>query len=77
MDHAVLRPVDSSEVGGIHGLDEEDEDIRVSAIKFEEVFAMLQRREIESGIPIIAIQWLYIHRDQLRERWLAADGQPA
>ncbi|WP_445371418.1 NUDIX domain-containing protein [Methylomonas sp. HW2-6] len=69
--------VDSSHVGGIHGLDEEDEDIRVSAIKFDEVFAMLERREIESGIPIIAIQWLYIHRDRLRARWLTTAGQPA
>ncbi len=62
--------VDSSNVGGIHGLDEEDEDIRVSAVKFDEVFQMLEDGKIESGIPIIAIQWLYIHRDKLRAKWL-------
>lgn len=61
--------VDSAAVGGIHGLDEEDEDIRVSAVKFDRVFQMLEEGRIESGIPIIAIQWLYIHREQLRTQW--------
>lgn len=62
--------VDSQAVGGVHGLVEEDEDIHVTAVKFGEVFQMLEDRKIESGIPIIAIQWLYIHRDKLRARWL-------
>jgi len=59
--------VDSSQVGGIHGLDHEDEDIRVTAGKFAEVYRMLEQGEIESAIPIIAIQWLYIHHEHLRE----------
>jgi len=62
--------VDSAAVGGIHGLDEEDEDIHVTAVKFADVFQMLEDGKIESGIPIIAIQWLYIHRDKLRASWL-------
>lgn len=62
--------VDSASVGGIHGLEEEGEDIHVSALKFDRVFEMLEQGQIESGIPIIAIQWLYIHRDKLRARWL-------
>ncbi len=62
--------VDSRAVGGVHGLIEEDEDIHVSAVQFAEVFQMLEDGKIESGIPIIAIQWLYIHRDELRARWL-------
>jgi len=61
--------VDSSQVGGIHGLDDEDEDIAVSAIKFDEVYALLEQGRIISAIPIIAIQWLFIHRQQLRQRW--------
>lgn len=62
--------VDSRTVGGVHGLAEEDEDIHVTAIEFAEVFRMLEDGKIESGIPIIAIQWLYIHRDKLRAAWL-------
>nr|WP_305888586.1 NUDIX domain-containing protein [Methylomonas sp. SURF-2] len=62
--------VDSRTVGGVHGLAEEDEDIHVTAIEFAEVFRMLEDGKIESGIPIIAIQWLYIHRETLRAAWL-------
>lgn len=61
--------VDSAQAGGIHGLAEEDEDIRVSAVPFDQVLQMLESGAIESAIPIIAIQWLYMHRDELRVRW--------
>lgn len=64
--------VDSRSVGGIHGLIEEDEDIQVTAVKFAEVFQMLEDGKIESAIPIIAIQWLYIHRSELKARWVKA-----
>jgi ADP-ribose pyrophosphatase len=58
--------VDSSRVGGIHGLDHEDEDILVYAMPFDEAYKMLEDGRIESGIPIIAIQWLALHRQSLR-----------
>ncbi len=61
--------VDTSNIGGIHGLDDEHEDILVSVVKFDEVYQMVESGKIESGIPIIAIQWLYIHRDRLKEKW--------
>ncbi|PHS23795.1 MAG: ADP-ribose diphosphatase [Methylophaga sp.] len=58
--------VDSQNVGGIHGLDDEDEDISVTTMKFDEVYQLLLDGKILSAIPIIAIQWLYINRDKLR-----------
>ena len=61
--------VDTTNVGGIHGLDHEHEDILVSSVKFDEVFQMVESGRIESGIPIIAIQWLYIHRNELKKKW--------
>lgn len=61
--------VDATHVGGIHGLDHEDEDIAVSSMKFDDVWQLLGQGRIVSAIPIIAIQWLYIHRDELRQRW--------
>lgn len=63
--------VDAANVGGVHGLDEEGEDILVTAYPAEQVFEMLETGRIESAIPIIALQWLYIHRDRLRASWLA------
>lgn len=61
--------VDSSHSGGVHGLAEEGEDILVTAVKAEQVFELLAAGRIESGIAIIAIQWLYIHREALRKQW--------
>ncbi|MCK5122195.1 MAG: NUDIX domain-containing protein [Methylococcales bacterium] len=61
--------VDTSNVGGVHGLDDEHEDILVTVEKFDKVYQMVESGEIESGIPIIAIQWLYINRDKLRAKW--------
>ena len=61
--------VDTSEVGGVHGLAEEDEDIAVNVVKFEEAYKLVETGRILSAIPIIAIQWLKIHRESLREQW--------
>lgn len=58
--------VDTSTVGGIHGLDEEDEDISVTTMKFDDVYQLLLNGKILSAIPIIALQWLVINRDKLR-----------
>ena len=62
--------IDSSQVGGIHGLDHEDEDILVRAVDFDEAYLMVENNEIESGIPIIAIQWLALNREKLKRKWL-------
>ena len=63
--------VNSSNIGGIHGLAEEHEDIRVTTLSFQEVYDLLIAGTIHSAIPIIAIQWLYIHRDQLRQPYIS------
>ena len=60
--------VDTGNIGGIHGLDHEDEDISVTAMKFDDVYQLLLDGEILSAIPIIAIQWLFINRDKLRQQ---------
>lgn len=59
--------VDTSDIGGIHGLDNENEDIYVTTMKFNEVYQLLLDGKVLSAIPIIAIQWLYINRDRLRQ----------
>ena len=59
--------VDTTHSSGIHGLDHEDEDISVTTMKFNEVYQLLLDGKILSAIPIIAIQWLFINRDNLRQ----------
>jgi ADP-ribose pyrophosphatase len=58
--------VDTTHIGGLHGLDHEDEDISVTTMKFDKVYQLLLEGKIISAIPIIAIQWLYINRDKLK-----------
>ncbi len=56
--------VDATKIGGVHGLKDEDEDIRVSTVKFEQAYRMIETGEIESAIPIIAIQWLALNKEK-------------
>jgi len=61
--------VDSEGVGGIYGLDEEHEDIRVRTVTFAEMWSCFERGEINSASPIIALQWLAMHRQRLQNEW--------
>lgn len=57
--------INADDVGGIHGLDHEHEDILVSTVSFSEAYQMIQDGRIESAIPIIAIQWLALNKHKL------------
>jgi ADP-ribose pyrophosphatase len=64
--------VDSSQiVEGVHGLAEEQEDILVRTVDFAEAYRMIESNEIDSAIPILAIQWLALNKQKLQARWLA------
>ena len=58
--------VDSKLAEGVHGLDHEGEDIKVSVHDFEDINQLLASDRISSAIPIIALQWLCINRERLR-----------
>jgi ADP-ribose pyrophosphatase len=61
--------VDAAHIGGIHGLAEEAEDIRVLVVPADEAIALLHAGKILSAAPIIALQWLLLNREALRRRW--------
>lgn len=61
--------VDARGVGGIHGLDHEDEDIRVEVVPFATAWEWLLHGEVNSASPIIALQWLKMHRARLQGLW--------
>ena len=65
--------VDSAAAGGVHGLPEENEDIRVVVKTLAEIEALLEGGAIESGHTLIGLYWLLRHRDRLRRLW--ADGE--
>jgi ADP-ribose pyrophosphatase len=61
--------VDSRGAGGIHGLVEEHEDIRVEVAPYAEVVRGLEEGRFTNAISIIALQWLALHRDRVRAAW--------
>ena len=63
--------VDARRAGGVHGLAEEHEDIRVIVKTIPEIEAMLDAGRIESAHALVALYWLLRHRDRLRHEWPA------
>ena len=58
--------VDAASAGGVHGLAEEGEDIRVHVLGFEAAMAALAEGRITSGPAVVALQWLALNRAALR-----------
>jgi len=61
--------IDSTGIGGLHGLPEEGEDIRVRTMPFAEAMAALQRGEVRSSPGVVALLWLALNRERLRQLW--------
>ena len=53
---------DLSEAGGLFGLDQEDEDIRLHRMGADDALAMLDAGRVCNALSIIALQWLRIQR---------------
>jgi ADP-ribose pyrophosphatase len=66
-----LGRVDSAHAGGIHGLNSEDEDIRVTAMPWARAKQLLDDGKICNALGLISLQWLALHRDDVRRRWSA------
>jgi ADP-ribose pyrophosphatase len=60
---------DASKATGIHGLDDENEDIRVHVFTREEAYALVTSGIIENAASIIALQWLELNISRLRSQW--------
>ena len=61
--------VDARAAGGIHGVPEEQENIRVVVKSIAEVEAMLDAGAIDSAHTLICLYWLLRHRERLRKEW--------
>ena len=60
---------DLTGLGGIHGLDGEDEDIKAMVCSFEEAYAGLTDGRLRSAPSFVLLQWLALHRQELRKDW--------
>ncbi len=67
--HLYIGRCDSSVAGGVHGLAEEGEDIRVHVLSFGAALQALKDGCIDNAASIIALQWLALNRDEVRSLW--------
>jgi ADP-ribose pyrophosphatase len=61
--------MDSRNLGGVHGLEEEHEDIRSTLFDVAEIPGILESPETCNGPLIMALQWMLLHRDRVRAAW--------
>ncbi len=61
--------VDATKAGGVFGLASEGEDILVKAMAFADAYVMVERGEIDNAVGVIGLQWLALHREEVRKRW--------
>ncbi|OAB52669.1 NUDIX domain-containing protein [Pseudomonas thivervalensis] len=67
--HLFLGRCDSTGAGGLHGLLEEAEDIRVKVWAYEDALQAVRDGRICNAASIIALQWLALNRDEVRGLW--------
>ena len=60
---------DSRGLGGIHGLDHEQEDIRVLTLGRQEALDRLAAGDIVNLPAVVALQWLALNHTRLRSIW--------
>ena len=61
--------VDASVVGGVHGLADEGEDIRVFRLDVNEAFQMLGDGKFINSAILIAMLWFRHYHCRLRKKW--------
>ena len=64
-----LGRVDTANAGGVFGLPSEGEDILVKVLSVARAYGLVERNEIDNAVGVIALQWLALHRDEVRRRW--------
>ena len=61
--------VDSGGAGGVHGLDHEDEDIRVLPMSRQEALEKMARGGVTNLTAAVALQWLALNYTELMRIW--------
>lgn len=67
--HLFVGRCSSEGAGGVHGLAEEGEDIRVQVMPLEDALSAVRDGRIDNAASIIALQWLALNREEVRGMW--------
>ncbi|WP_110875467.1 ADP-ribose diphosphatase [Enterobacter hormaechei] len=65
----MVGEVDATTAEGIHGLADENEDIRVHVVSRELGYQWVEEGKIDNAASVIALQWLQLHYQTLRHEW--------
>ncbi|WP_442801598.1 ADP-ribose diphosphatase [Serratia rubidaea] len=66
----MVGEVDAATAEGIHGLSEENEDIRVHVVSREQAYRWVEDGTIDNAASVIALQWLALHHESLKKEWV-------
>lgn len=64
-----VAEADSQAASGVHGLDEEGEDIRVHTVPFAQAYQWVEDSVINNAAAIIALQWFRLNQETLQTQW--------
>lgn len=67
--HLFAGKADLSQTAGVHGLPAEGEDIRVHVLSVQQCWQKLLNGELNNAHTLVAVQWLKLNHQWLRERW--------
>ena len=62
--------VDARGAGGVHGLEQEHEDIKVIAIPRDQALQGVRSGAINNAMSVIALQWLELNQNTLDKSWV-------
>ena len=65
----MVGEVDATTAKGIHGLADENEDIRVHVVSREQAYRWVEEGKIDKAASVFALQWLQLHYHNLRNVW--------
>ena len=61
--------VDSTIISGLHGLEDEGEDIRVFTLPLDEAVTWVKTGRINNSTAVAALLWLALEKDRVRAEW--------
>ena len=59
--------------GGIYGVADEHEDIRIHVLDAAKAIGLLYANKIRDSQTLVALQWFAMHHTRLRSRWLVSE----
>lgn len=66
--HVFIGLVDASKAGGVHGVEQESEDILVHKISKAQAIEWLAEGRINNAATIIALQWFFMNEQTIQEK---------